>query len=218
MPAGMRTACMLESSALPASVFNMPKIVDHEARREEIAETVARLIASEGLEKVTIQGIAKACGYTPGMVLHYYDNKESLLLSALAWCETQHSRRIAELVGQRNGIDALYHRLLAALPLDDCIKVEWEISLQFWSHVPFNPSIARYYQNRDWASFGKGQEDLAEAIASGEVAADTDPQWVMKSLIALVTGIGTSAVYNPDQFSAEVQERMLAQAVLPLRQ
>lgn len=195
----------------------MPKIVDHEARRAEIAETVARLIARDGLENVTIQGIAKACGYTPGMVLHYYENKQSLLLSALSWCETQHGLRIAAQVRGRRGIDALYHRLLAALPLDDSIKVEWEISLQFWSHVPFNTAIGRYYQNREWASFGKGKEDLIEAVAAGEATTDLDPEWVMKSLVALVTGIGTSAVYSADQFPADVQRRMLAQAVWPLR-
>lgn len=195
----------------------MPKIVDHQARRDEIAETVARLIGRKGIDTITIQAIAKACGYTPGMVLHYYANKESLLLSALTWCETNHSQRIARLVGERQGIDALHQRLLAALPLDDSIKIEWEISLQFWSRVPFNPGIGQYYRNRDWASFGKGKQDLQYAIAQGEVPPDTDPDWVMKSLIALVTGIGTSAVFTPEQFPAEVQRRMLAQAILPLQ-
>lgn len=209
---------VLHYRACPLNLTTMPKIVDHQARREEIAGTVAHLIGKKGIDTITIQGIAKACGYSPGMVLHYYANKESLLLSALAWCEINHSRRIAMLVGERRGMDALHQRLLAALPLSDSIKVEWEISLQFWGRVPFNDGIRQYYRNRDWASFGKGKQDLQYAIEQGEVAVGIDPDWAMKSLIALVTGIGTSAVFTPDQFPAEVQRRMLAEALMPLRQ
>ncbi len=195
----------------------MPKIVDHDARREDIAETVARLIAEQGLDSVTIQAIARACGYSAGMVLHYFENKESLLLSALDWCEARHQARIAQMVEGRRGLDALLQRLLAALPLDEAVKMEWTISLQFWSHTPFDDSIRRHYESVNWASFGLGVEDLRLAMSAGEVPGNIDPEAVMKGLVALVTGLGVSAVYNPEAYPPAQQRHLLEQALLPLR-
>ncbi|HUH38744.1 MAG TPA: TetR/AcrR family transcriptional regulator [Spongiibacteraceae bacterium] len=194
----------------------MPKIVDHDARRREIAATVARLIAEQMLENVTIQGIARACGYSPGMVLHYYANKEQLLLSALGWCESQHRARIEKQVAGRRGVQALYHRLLAALPTDATIAREWHISMQFWSHLPGSPAIAEYYNNRHWESFSAGIEDLELGTALNELQTGLDLEWTMRSLTTLVTGIGVSALYNAGQYPAATQRRMLKQAIEPL--
>ena len=40
----------------------MPKIVDHEARRAELAEAVWRLASRDGLEAVTLRGVAAEAG------------------------------------------------------------------------------------------------------------------------------------------------------------
>lgn len=194
----------------------MPKIVDHDTRRREISETVARLIATDMLENVTINSISTACGTSPGMVLYYYDNKEKLLLSALSWCEAQHRGRIDKLTAGRRGIQALYYRLLSALPLNERIAREWKISMQFWSHLDANPAIAEYYDNRRWESYAHGVDDLKQAAALGELRPGLDLEWTMRSLIAVVTGIGVSTVYNARQFPAQVQARMLRQAFDPI--
>ena len=195
----------------------MPKIVDHDARRTEIAETVARLIARDGLDRVTLQSIASARSCTPGMLLHYFDNKEHVLLSALDWCERRHQHRIKQMVGTRRGASALLQRLLAALPLEDAVALEWRISLQFWSHVPFDPGIRRYYENRNWATFQQGTEDLREAMRRGELVDERSPERIMQELTSLVTGLGVSAIYNPRAYTPAVQRALLEEALQRLR-
>ena len=44
----------------------MPRQVDHDARRLEVAEVAARLIAQVGVERVTVRELAKAAGYSTG--------------------------------------------------------------------------------------------------------------------------------------------------------
>ena len=48
----------------------MPKIVDHDERRERIVEIVADMLATVGAEKTTIREIARQSGYSRGFIEH----------------------------------------------------------------------------------------------------------------------------------------------------
>src|ERR1700690_3175789 len=61
----------------------MPKIVDHAQRRDEIALVACQVVASHGFEQATVARIARAAGYTTGMVAHYYESKQDIILAAL---------------------------------------------------------------------------------------------------------------------------------------
>ena len=61
----------------------MPKIVDHEQRREEIALVACRVVAACGFDQATIVRIAREAGYTTGMVAHYFDTKQDIIVAAL---------------------------------------------------------------------------------------------------------------------------------------
>jgi AcrR family transcriptional regulator len=61
----------------------MPKIVDHAQRREEIALVACQVVADHGFEQTTVARIARAAGYTTGMVAHYYESKQAIILAAL---------------------------------------------------------------------------------------------------------------------------------------
>ena len=60
----------------------MPKIVDHEARRAELAAAVWRLASREGLGAVTMRGVAAEAGWSTGALGHYFADKEELLVFA----------------------------------------------------------------------------------------------------------------------------------------
>ena len=61
----------------------MPKIVDHDARRQELIEASWRVIAAEGLEGVTMRKIAAEAGCTTGRLTHYFADREALILASL---------------------------------------------------------------------------------------------------------------------------------------
>ena len=61
----------------------MPKIVDHEQRRNEIALVACRVVAEYGFDQATIVRIARQAGYTTGMVAHYFDTKQDIIVAAL---------------------------------------------------------------------------------------------------------------------------------------
>ncbi|VVS94104.1 TetR/AcrR family transcriptional regulator [Desulfoluna spongiiphila] len=57
----------------------MPKIVDKEARREEIAEQAAHLFFLEGYENTPVRAITEAAGISKGSFYDYFSSKEEIL-------------------------------------------------------------------------------------------------------------------------------------------
>jgi len=61
----------------------MPKIVDHAQRRDEIALVACRVVAERGFEQASMVRIAREAGYTTGMLAHYFDSKQDIIIAAL---------------------------------------------------------------------------------------------------------------------------------------
>ena len=57
----------------------MPRQVDHQQRRTEIAYAVWAVIAEDGLDAVSLRRVAAEAGISLGRVQHYFDSKEELL-------------------------------------------------------------------------------------------------------------------------------------------
>ena len=73
----------------------MPKRVDHDERRREIAEALFRIAATQSLQAVTLRAVAAEAGISMFQVQYYFPAKEQML--QYAW------HRIAELSGERSG-------------------------------------------------------------------------------------------------------------------
>jgi AcrR family transcriptional regulator len=58
----------------------MPKIVNRDKKRSEIAQKAIALLASKGFQATTIQDIADAAGLGKGTIYHYFKTKEEILL------------------------------------------------------------------------------------------------------------------------------------------
>jgi AcrR family transcriptional regulator len=54
-----------------------------EARRVHIIEAALRVFAAKGFSSATNQDVAKEAGITPGLIYHYFDNKEDLFRAVL---------------------------------------------------------------------------------------------------------------------------------------
>ena len=57
----------------------VPKIVDAEARRQDVVDAVLRIIAVDGLERASLREVADEAGLAVGSVRHYFAGSEELL-------------------------------------------------------------------------------------------------------------------------------------------
>jgi TetR/AcrR family transcriptional regulator, transcriptional repressor of bet genes len=117
----------------------MPKIVDHERRRDEIALIACRVVAQHGFEQATIVRIARAAGCTTGMIAHYFDTKQDIIVAALRLI----LRRIEERLTHVDGAADLLTLLSEALPIDETRYMECAVWMAFWGQVPADRRLRR---------------------------------------------------------------------------
>jgi AcrR family transcriptional regulator len=79
----------------------MPKKVDHEERRREIAAAVLRLVATRGVEAASLRAVAGEAGVSMGAVQHYFTTRDEMLRFALAHNNTLLAERGARLLAER---------------------------------------------------------------------------------------------------------------------
>src|ERR1700685_4840109 len=113
----------------------MPKIVDWEARRDEILSATWRVIARDGLARAPIRATAREASCSPGILAHYFDDKADILGSALLMSHRRVAARMDAGTAGLSGLEALEVVMLEALPLDEGRDLEAQIEMSFWGGV-----------------------------------------------------------------------------------
>src|SRR5918999_4113037 len=122
----------------------MPKVVDHEQRREELAAAVWRLAAREGLEAVTVRRVAEEAGWSTGALVHYFSDKEELVLFAFRTVADRVGRRLAASEERTSDPLELARATLAeGLPLDRERQEEGRVWFAFLGLALTRPALAR---------------------------------------------------------------------------
>lgn len=187
----------------------MPKLVDHESMREKVAEAVWRVIAKKGMDSATIRVIAKEARCSTGILAHYFQDKDELLIYSLRLATARAARRMEARIAEtrvstaKSGGTALRKVLHESLPLDKERRLEWRIWVSFWGRAAGDATMAKEQRLRyvGWRSLVR---DLIEkGKADGELRDDLDVSDEADSLLALVDGLGMQATLEPRRLPAK---------------
>jgi AcrR family transcriptional regulator len=189
----------------------MPKVVDHEQRRDELAAAVWRLASRDGLDAVTIRGVAAEAGWSTGALHHYFADKEELLLFAFRTIADRVGRRVAAVRESAEGPIELAHGLLAiGLPLDADRRDETRVWFAFLGLALTRPTLARAQR----AAYAQWRRLVADALRDGqeqgEVDAGVDVEREAAGLVALVDGLAVQASFDPDCLDVGLVDERLA--------
>ncbi|MEU5852353.1 TetR/AcrR family transcriptional regulator [Saccharopolyspora shandongensis] len=106
----------------------MPKLVDHDQRRAELARAVWAVISRDGIEGATVRKVADEAGVSAGGLRHYFDSQRGLLRFAAEAVATNAGARLAEhLHTERPGMRRAQLLLEEFLPLDEERRVEVDV-------------------------------------------------------------------------------------------
>lgn len=190
---------------------SMPKLVDHDERRRQIAAATWRAIDELGIDGTTMRAIAERAGCTIGRLNHYFDSREDMLVAALRHAHTRAAGRMLAAVEGRSGADALRAVLLEALPLDDERRTEWKVWLTFWAQALNTDSLRQEHAQRyrEW-------HRLVATLVAGAAPSRTKAEirQIADALLATVDGIGIqtlmSAASGTDRRATRTIDAMLA--------
>jgi AcrR family transcriptional regulator len=181
----------------------MPRIVDHEERRRELAAAAWRIIARQSLDGVTIRSIARESGYSNGILAHYLGDKDAILAQALRYSHDGINQRFGRILASRHGLDALRALLHDNLPLDEQRQMETRVELDFWSRALVNSELAEFQRKEAAGLRSLVRRFVVEAQTAGELPADADADETVELLVAFVDGLSLHALLYPEHFTAE---------------
>lgn len=184
----------------------MPKIVDHAARRHEIALAACRSISSKGLDNVTLADIAQEAGYTTGMIAHYYETKWAVILAALRLMHDRLGEKLSDGIQAERSLAELLGDLL---PTDPELKSESRAWLAFWAVAVSRPQLVKWSSkiHTDWRALIK-RCIRATTPAAGHWQ-DSLLEDVVSSIILFMDGLYIKALTRPSAYPTKDQIRLL---------
>ncbi|MCX8123481.1 MAG: TetR/AcrR family transcriptional regulator [Spirochaetes bacterium] len=132
----------------------MPKVVDHDAYRDDLLSRCFWVFAQYGYDKMTMRQIAKVLGVSTGTLYHYFPNKQAIIKALFDWVMRTN---VGDVKNRVRDIDVTSMRI-------DIAKDFWKQNAEYYRHVmllafdllrntskeehePVFKSFADYYKN-----------------------------------------------------------------------
>ncbi|PHK49962.1 TetR/AcrR family transcriptional regulator [Staphylococcus edaphicus] len=111
----------------------MPKIVNHEQKKQQIIHYAWQSIVEDGAKGATVRNIAKLARMTPGQIRYYYPSHHDLLKAVALEVDCKVRGRIKAVFTDEslNPRDKVIQALLKAMPLDDERYADMEVWMAF---------------------------------------------------------------------------------------
>lgn len=193
----------------------MPKIVDHEQRRIELAEAACIEISKQGIERAKLVDIAKRAGCTTGSLVHYFPDKNSLLVAALDHSiNRMHLRMKARARSDRDGPIGYFYE---TLPISRIGRIDNLVWWRFWMTASENEwvrSRGRRFHQR-WIKEAISCLELMQE--NGDLGEIDDLAAEAETITALINGIALQAIQNPSQWPGKKQIALLDRYIARLK-
>ncbi|MDE2137824.1 MAG: TetR family transcriptional regulator C-terminal domain-containing protein [Gammaproteobacteria bacterium] len=185
----------------------MPKIVNHAERRDEIALVACRVVATHGFDQASMVRIAREAGYTTGMLAHYFDSKQDIIIAALRLILRRIEERLT--LPPDAGRPDLLTLLTEALPVDAHRRIECAFWTTFWGQVSADKRLKRInaWVHREYLRLFERCLSQCWPEWSQWPAATREP--VLRSLVTFINGLTASAAANAGDWPAAVQIEQL---------
>lgn len=185
----------------------MPKQVDHEQRRRDVAAVAADLVAAHGRRALTVRNVADAAGYSTTVVSHYFDDLADLLRETYRLAVARARRRVEAVLFDDPG--DLRGLIEAVLPLDAERQADWRIWLSFWSEALSSAAFADEQRARTRSTTERIASCLRHLADQGRLDAGVDLERTADRLSAMIPGIASEAIFDPVRWSTELQRRVI---------
>jgi AcrR family transcriptional regulator len=191
----------------------MPKIVDHNRRRGEIAALTLEVIRTVGIESTTIREIGKRGGLSMGVLTHYFKSKDELLAFAFRWLSDRFFVELDGLVSVTPpGLDRLEVALEANFPKPgEPLGIALWMSL--WERATRNPAFAM--EHRAYYTLWRRhiRTFLREAVVLRQIPASLPIADAADLLIAAADGLWIGGGLEPKRFATSRRRALVRQLI-----
>ncbi|HET6738738.1 MAG TPA: TetR family transcriptional regulator C-terminal domain-containing protein [Kribbella sp.] len=180
----------------------MPKIVDHAARREEIAEALWRVVRRDGIRAASVRTIAAEAGWSAGAVRYYFPDQDGLLSFAMDLVSRRVTERVSAIEPKGNALAIALRYLEEALPLDAERRAEFDVWMAFMAQARAESGAGSLQEHIDTVHNGLRQlcESLLRSLADdGALLVGLELRREAERLHALIDGLALHAAIQPER-------------------
>ncbi|MEU3711775.1 TetR/AcrR family transcriptional regulator [Streptomyces catenulae] len=171
----------------------MPKLVDHEGRRRQIADAVCRLAEERGLEGVTLRDVAARADVSMGAVQRCFRTKDEMLTFALTYIGERVTTRVSARISESPAQSARTTVGHAATELS-LLRQEHRAEARVWLAFLAQATVSRPLAEILRANYTALQEAFTALLA--QAAPEADASLEARTLLALVDGLTTHVLID----------------------
>ena len=162
-------------------------------RRGAVADVVIEIVATRGLEAVSVREVAAGLNVSIGAIQHHFSTKAEMMVFAFERVVARTRRRVTDRPLAGDAATDIASALRQLLPLDARRRIDATVTLAFASLAATNPALQRI------------QADLLTTIR-GELAARLGPHSDTRAavLLAVVDGLALHDISAPGSLSPSV--------------
>ena len=193
----------------------MPRIVDHDVRRTELAAAACKAILRHGIDGLKLTDVGKEADVTTGTITHYFADKNSLMLAALEYAWNSTKERLCARLNEDeiNGLEFFSE----VLPINNENRTAIVVWYQFWLRGLNNQTLASRRREKRIEWLVMIETCLMAMVSRGEIVLSEDIRAEVVGVDVILNGIGLRAILDPDDWPAERQLAQLRRYFYPLR-
>lgn len=181
-------------------------------RRQQLIDATVDVIAEVGFAATTLAQIGRRAGSSPGLVAHYFGDKDGLLEATLRSLAARLARSTAERLAvaatPRARLQAIIDANLAEEEFDRRTASVW---LAFWSQVKHSAQLKRVQRVYERRLLSNLVHSLRQMVR------DEEAREIARALAAIIDGLWLRATLTPASPGDSAEARAIASAFLDAR-
>jgi AcrR family transcriptional regulator len=161
-----------------------------EARREEILQAAAQVVARNGFPRTRVADVAAELAISPALVFYHFETKERLLSQAFSYAAQQDLERLGRVVAAPgSSVDRLANVLRLYAP--DGEAVGWTLDIDAWAEGLRTPEIRQATTDLDVRWRSALQQVIGDGVRAGELRC-VDPAASAQRIAAMLDGLAVA--------------------------
>lgn len=188
----------------------MPAVVDHDERRDLIAQVTKEIISESGIKGVTIRNVARRAGFSATIISHYFRDKQHMLVFAYESVLRDADERARHVLDAGGDLMACFEVLL---PFGKANLTDWQAWFGFWGTVTADPALVAVRLEGLEETQRMFRHILECAKATGELPANLDTAFHANRLQMMFNGLASLVLMSPESWPHDAQRDVLARQI-----
>ncbi|GAB3283455.1 TetR/AcrR family transcriptional regulator [Parasphingorhabdus pacifica] len=194
----------------------MPKLIDHDERREQLAEAAWRVILRDGVSGISVRTVAAEAGQSAGSLRHIFSNQADLLVFALRLVLDRVRTRAAALPTLPTAVENVEAIAAELIPLDRERRAEMGVYLALFTAANADADL-RGPRDEAHRELRAACRTLIDRLDNGaDLTPDADRELETARLHAVIDGLAAHLLYEPEDADPDWAHRVLVRHIRSL--